>query len=391
MCSSSRLAATAVACVVALVASPVPASAQAPVDHTDVKLGSAYNISTEVSAADFVVSGATTLVTGAKIWLNDVDYQDDGTLNHFTGNLSWAIYDDGAAVPGTLIRSGDGVNIVQVDTGIQEVFGDAIQVRFDLDRPLALEPGTYWLALHENGWGSDFDLTSVYWQIAATLSGTGLSQSSSLDPPGGWSTGSPSDLAFALYGGPMVWNQEHSTVNAIGISSYVSASDFTLVSEETFSALEIWIWTQNDSDFSGTLSWAIYDDDSGQPGTTLLGTGVDTATRVVATGEGGDPYEIRELRASMGRSMTLPAGTYWLALHEGEWGSANDGSEAYWGLASSLVGNGSVSRIDPPSPGPWVSNGSMDLAFILYNEQLFASGFDTATTCAWSNLGGICP
>ncbi len=394
MCFSCRLAATAIACVVALANCPLGAADQPPVDHTNVELSNAHSVSTAVNAADFVISDSTTLVTSATIWLNDVDNSDDGTLNHFSGNLSWAIYDDGTGEPGTLIRSGNGVDIVQVDTGLQSSFGDAIQVHFDLDRPIALDPGTYWLALHENDWGSAYDSTSVYWHHATSLSGSSLHTSSSLDPPGPWTTPGPIDLAFALYGGPMVWNQnDFSTDNAWNISSFVTASDFTLSETGTISAIELWIWTIQDADFSGTLSWAIYTNDAGVPGS-LLASGTDPSTRVVATGVTVPPpyssYTMRQVRASMRTSLTLAAGTYWLVLHEGAWGSATDGTATLWAWASSNVGNATILDTNEALPGAWDGGGGTDAAFILYNEQLFASGFEPATTCAWSTAG-LCP
>jgi hypothetical protein len=361
-------------------------------DQSDVSLEQGYNVSLYASAADFIVAGGPTLVTSATIWLSDGDSSDDGTLNSFSGSLSWAIYTSSPGEPGAEIQSGLGLNVVQLDTGLQPVFGDAIQVRFDLDRPVALAPGLYWLAIHENAWRSAYDDSSVYWEAAAIVSGSVVAQSSALDPPGPWDAaiGNSNDLAFALYGSPMVWNQGgFSTADAWNISAYLPASDFTLDTQEKFSAIEAWIWTVLDGDFSGTLSWAIYTDNSGVPGT-LLASGADPATRVVATGVTSFGYSIRQLQASMGTSVTLAAGTYWLALHEGTWGSAYDGSSAFWSLASSNVGYPVQIDTNPVSPGTWDFGSRDDTAFILYNDPLLASGFETDGTCAWSNAGD-CP
>jgi hypothetical protein len=377
--------------LVSLSASTAFAGAVSTLDQSDVSLSNAYNVAGFVSAADFVVTGSTILVTGATIWLTDGDSNNDGVLNNFSGNLSWAVYADDGGQPGTLFQSGKALAVVQTDTGLQAVFGDVIQVHFDLDRPLPLGAGVYWLAIHENSWGSGFDGSSLFWEVAAHASAASLVQSENLNPPGPWNTVAGDDLAFALYGGPLIWNQNSiSSLDAFNLSYYVAASDFTLGTAQSFSTIELWIWTALDADFSGTMSWKIYTDNAGKPGTEIAG-GVDASTRVVPTGFNYFGYDVRQVRVSLRRSVTLAAGSYWLALHEGAWGSAGDGTSFYWDQTTSNFGYQTLLDDNPAAPASWNAVAGPDVAFVLFNEELFGSDFEPATSCAWSNVGGVCP
>ncbi len=52
-----------------------------------------------------------------------------------------------------------------------------------------------------------------------------------------------------------------------------------------------------------------------------------------------------------------------------------------------------VKAEDETSPGGWVAQVGKDFAFVLFEDELFASDFEAGVTCAWSSVpgGSTCP
>ncbi len=173
----------------------------------------------------------------------------------------------------------------------------------------------------------------------------------------------------------VVWNQGSVDVaNSDDISGEVTANDFTLSDPATLTSLDAWLTddTVNDNgvldDFSGTLGWAIYADAGDVPGT-LLYSGQDASAQVTDTGLQDDfDCDIGLVHATLGAGIQLQPGTYWLALHEGAWGSAADGSTLWWQWSDSRIGAANIADTDEESPGTWDDPlaGEPDNAFILY-------------------------
>jgi hypothetical protein len=122
-----------------------------------------------------------------------------------------------------------------------------------------------------------------------------------------------------------IFNQ--SAVNlaeSYNISDRVQAEDFALNASYTLTGGTAALNDNEVNDnglldsFSGTLSWAIYSNDGGMPGT-LLYSGQDSTLAYTDTGlqfAGGDVVSVG---FEFDMPITLEAGTYWLALHEGNW------------------------------------------------------------------------
>ncbi len=174
-------------------------------------------------------------------------------------------------------------------------------------------------------------------------------------------------LALACSGQPAqadpVFDQSSvaaATVGSLNISDYVSADDFTVSSTVTLT--ELWVWladsrgtTDNGvlDNFGGTLSWGIFANSAGAPGTLLAsgaGTPVLTDTGFNGTGIGVDVV-IAKLALS---GPILGPGTYWLGLHEGTWGSAYDQSPIFWYASTAGFGATPHGNDDEVSLGsPW--------------------------------------
>jgi hypothetical protein len=369
-------------------------------DQSDLVVESGDNLSEEVVANDFVLAGATRL-TGAKVWLADDEENDNGLLDGFSGELGWAIYENNAGVPGAIVESGRAVALVQEDTGLQESVrgSDLFAVRFDLEPPLTLPAGTYWFALHEGSWALAFDGTVVWWQQASTP--LGAMQASAVDEtnPAAWISGS-ADNAFVLFAAPVAWDQAGVAdgANSYEITDAVEAADFTLAVAASFSAVDVWLAddTINDdgllTSFDGTLGWAIYDNDGGKPGN-LIQRGADAAPALFDTGlQDIVDADIVRARVRFGSSISLAAGTYWLALREGAWTESANFTFLWWVVAGQNVGNASWADLDMQDPVTWDLGPDDDPAFVLIQDLIFASGVEAGVSCAWSTAaGGVCP
>jgi hypothetical protein len=153
------------------------------------------------------------------------------------------------------------------------------------------------------------------------------------------------------------------------ISSFRHADDFTLASPSQLTAIEFWAVGNPDflSAFSGTVSWAIYDDASGLPGTVLL-SGISSSTATLDTGIPnffGDRYDVI---FDLESPVALEANTkYWLEIHEGPTLTSNDGTEILWVSGTANADSPFVER--QLNGGNWALRDEQ-LAFRLYGNQM---------------------
>lgn len=159
------------------------------------------DISTQVVANDFVIS-APVVLQRMDAWLTDDVVNDNGILDDFSGVLGWAIFADAGGHPGELLASGQDAATVVTDTGVQDNFGaDIAKVEARLIPPVALVSGRYWLALHENNWGSPYDGTTIWWERTSPSIGFPPRGDTNLSSPSLWNAtlDGSDDLAFVLY------------------------------------------------------------------------------------------------------------------------------------------------------------------------------------------------
>jgi hypothetical protein len=183
-------------------------------------------------------------------------------------------------------------------------------------------------------------------------------------------------VSFSACGG-VIWTQDLlQSGNNWDMSGFVQAVDFTLTSAANVTDLRIWIADRAQSgvldgvadSYSGTLGWAIYSDNAGAPGT-LLFSGTDAATSVTATGLlSGTSREIFLVDAVLSGAPSLTASTYWLAVHEGSWGSASDSTSVGW-MEANPAGAARYNSSDPQNPS-FAAQPSGDAAFVLYDNSV---------------------
>jgi hypothetical protein len=380
----------------------VPAArAAGPVvlDQAALALDGTASISGFVVAEDFVVVSPVRLVGAEAILEDDVD-NDNGLLDTLDGGLSWAIYENGDGKPGDLLQSGRAYDVAQRDTGLQVDIWDVGAVRFALEPPVTLAPGTYWFALREGAWGTAGDSTGVYWENTVTIRGATGFQTDDEAPGDTWSD-TENDHALALFGELPTWDQDGLDAgldNRHEISNEVLANDFELVQAGVVSAADVWL-SDNDTDddgllgsFSGVLGWGIYDDTGSGSPDTLIAFGTDSSPLQVDTGlQDSFGSDVVRVRFRFGRALELPAGRYWLAIREGAWGASEEATSVWWVDAASVVGFGVRVSDDTDAPGSWLAD-AFDGALFVTEEPIDATGFEAGNGCLWSAaVGPLCP
>jgi hypothetical protein len=161
------------------------------------------------------------------------------------------------------------------------------------------------------------------------------------------------------------------------ISDNAVANDFSLSATTTLGSFRIWVGTGGNSGltlpaFSGTIGWAIYGNGAGAPGT-LLASGQDSTVTLTPTGDINFFTRAFQLDGqfegiSFGSVANLSAGTYWFALHEGNWGSPSDGSSVSWMLSTVTFGSDNRIAFNPTAP-VYGSTNSRDNAFELFSAE----------------------
>ncbi len=123
--------------------------------------------------------------------------------------------------------------------------------------------------------------------------------------------------------------------NHLGGSDMVlslEADNFTVSAQSTLMTAQFWDFeTSGGGDYAGSISWSIFTNSSNNPGT-LLFSGSASGVNVtrVATGVLDPSKQFVEYSDTFTFSGTvsLAAGTYWLALHNGPTASVNPNSLA---------------------------------------------------------------
>lgn len=183
------------------------------------------------------------------------------------------------------------------------------------------------------------------------------------------------------------------------ITTQVIANDFTLGSTTTLETFRLWVVVQGYSgetlaEFGGTIGWGIYSDAIGEPDQ-LLASGQDVNVQVTSTSqvlhEHTRVFQLDGVFESptFGSVSDLAPGNYWLAIHEGDWLSPDDGSSIAWVWASNIHGSSSRVSGDPTSPDFSIGKKSLnDHAFQLYGTAS-ASSVPEPSALVLSALGAL--
>jgi hypothetical protein len=133
---------------------------------------------------------------------------------------------------------------------------------------------------------------------------------------------------------------------------WIEADDFTLADAARLERITFWN-LENAGAFAGSVMWQIYaDNGTGRPGN-LLSSGLSTILNHVTTG-----FAIGNWKEFVTTfdiiPLSLPRGTYWLALHNGPL-SNSDSKDFFWETTGQSNGFASQAKIKP-FDGPWYTN-----------------------------------
>lgn len=173
--------------------------------------------------------------------------------------------------------------------------------------------------------------------------------------------------------------------NSYDISGFVYAEDFQLTVPLTLRSFKVYLVDNQANNngvldsFSGTLSWALYNNDAGPPGSisppgSIIASGSASGSLLVLTDTGmQDNFndDIVLAHANFAIPQALAAGTYWLAVHEGTWQSPSDGSPIWWSKSNGSFGSGIYVDVNETAPGTAWSGGNV-------NERVAFALLDTA-------------
>jgi hypothetical protein len=156
------------------------------------------------------------------------------------------------------------------------------------------------------------------------------------------------------------------------MSSYFIAEDFTLTQAVTLNMVRFWNLQEGIPGccYKNSITWGIYSNGAAKPGAPLAGpTNTVNVTRTPTNSISNEYQNDFALP-----SVSLAAGTYWLALYNGP-GTATGSDNFYWEFSGSAPAGGSPGRVCTPSSTvdctsttDWGPYSTTEYAFQLYGE-----------------------
>ncbi len=152
-------------------------------------------------------------------------------------------------------------------------------------------------------------------------------------------------------------NGPPSLTNGFELTHWIEADDFTLEVAARLESVKVWSF-EGAGSFEGSIVWQIYSNAPGGTPGTILFSGTSTNLTHVATGSFYFGYAEYVTTFDITPKF-LPAGTYWLALHNGPLSNDSALGRVYWETTSTLGARESRSQIRSqmsPFISLWLSN-----------------------------------
>lgn len=130
--------------------------------------------------------------------------------------------------------------------------------------------------------------------------------------------------------------------------------------------------------YRGSISWEIVGDNSGLPGGTIYAQGTTSTVQRIPTGTYLGLLEY-ENSFALSAPPDLPAGAYWLVLHNGDFGNMGDPNEFLWETTADNASRFGMETVD----------GGMNYT-INFNQHAFALSAIPEPSQAWMLLAGCC-
>ena len=164
-----------------------------------------------------------------------------------------------------------------------------------------------------------------------------------------------------------------SGVGGTEMSNSFLAEDFTLTQAATLNLVRF--WNSQDSIpgccYTGSITWGIYSNGAAKPGVPLAGPTNTTAVTRTPTGVVGRNEFQNDVALP---SVALPAGTYWLALHNGPL-APNGDLHFYWEWHPASAGDTSAqcnpsSTVTCLSTTDWSTASNQEYDFQLFGDAV---------------------
>jgi len=141
--------------------------------------------------------------------------------------------------------------------------------------------------------------------------------------------------------------------SASEMTHWIQADDFTLPAGGRLKSVKFWAY-EGSGTFHGSILWQIYANaDSNTPGA-LLESGSSANLSHVATGF--DYFGYPEFETTFDIApVSLPAGMYWIALHNGPLSNNTNQGRVYWGTTGN-AGAVPSRGLKAPFDGSWFSH-----------------------------------
>ncbi|MDQ2950074.1 MAG: hypothetical protein M3Y27_29745 [Acidobacteriota bacterium] len=185
--------------------------------------------------------------------------------------------------------------------------------------------------------------------------------------------------------GPPLSYTDRTTVTGWEMTHYVQANNFFLANPSRFEGFLFWDLEQPGY-FAGTILWQIYSDNgNGKPGTLLLsGTSRNlshSSTGFTAFGNFGENVTSFDLGP-----FSLPRGSYWIALHNGDLSYGMTGTYQDWNFYWEATGSVSGAALPLKKIAPY--NGSWLLLINPKNAAFQLSGVASPSQLVVTIIGG---
>lgn len=171
--------------------------------------------------------------------------------------------------------------------------------------------------------------------------------------------------------------------NVCQSGSLVIAEDFVLMETRSINEIAIWGGYVDDQVFNDNFTVQVFADNAGEPTTPPLVTqsGVPTARELTGLTVGFNGAMVDEYRFTLllPSPLLLGPGTYWILIANDSTGQAGD---FVWGFGTLDQGSGRAGSSVSVSGAVWFANPTN--FSIRIPLGIFADGFESGTTNAWS-------
>ncbi len=193
-------------------------------------------------------------------------------------------------------------------------------------------------------------------------------------------------LAAGARADVILTNGSPNTITGDLMTGYIEANSFSLPSAAMITGVNFETLILQPETFQSTVTYFLYADNGGSPGTQLATGNVAVGTTDLGPALFSSTYEAFGIDFSLSTPFSASAGTtYWLGLYDGA--LINTNGNAYW--AVSTGGQGAGMFLVSPYTGPWGSTGQAPFYFQLTSGASASTPEPASTTLMAAGLAAL--